>query len=44
VQFGSTLGSLAPIATGLAAGDLTTTYSDTVSHPGNAGFYRVIQE
>jgi hypothetical protein len=44
VQFGSTLGSLAPIATGLAAGGLTTTYSDTASHAGNAGFYRVIQE
>ena len=44
VQFGSTLGSLAPIATGLLSGGLTTTYSDTAIHAGNAGFYRVIQE
>jgi hypothetical protein len=44
VQFGSTPGSLAPIVTGLASGGLTTTYSDTTSHAGNAGFYRVIQE
>jgi hypothetical protein len=44
VQFGSTPGSLAPIATGLPSGGLTTTYSDTASHAGNAGFYRVIQE
>jgi hypothetical protein len=44
VQFGSTLGSLAPLTTGLASGGLTTTYSDTASHAGNAGFYRVIQE
>ena len=44
VQFGSTLGSLAPLTTGLASGGLTTTYSDTAIHAGNAGFYRVIQE
>jgi hypothetical protein len=44
VQFGSTPGSLAPTATGLPSGGLTTTYSDTASHAGNAGFYRVIQE
>lgn len=44
VQFGSTLDSLAPLVTGLASGGLTTTYSDTAVHAGNAGFYRVIQE
>ncbi|MCC6822762.1 MAG: hypothetical protein IT579_18690 [Verrucomicrobia subdivision 3 bacterium] len=44
VQFGVAPGSLAPLATGLASGGLTTTYSDTASHAGNAGFYRVIQE
>jgi hypothetical protein len=44
VQFGSTPGSLAPIATAWASGGLTTTYSDTATHAGNAGFYRVIQE
>ena len=44
VQFGSTVGSLAPLTTGLASGGLTTTYSDTAIHAGSAGFYRVIQE
>ena len=44
VQFGSTLSTLTPLATGLASGGLTTTYSDTAVHPGNTGFYRVIQE
>ena len=44
VQFGSTVGSLATLATGVASGGLTTTYSDTANHAGNAGFYRVIQE
>jgi hypothetical protein len=44
VQFGSILGSLAPLTTGWASGGLTTTYSDTAIHAGNAGFYRVIQE
>ncbi len=44
VQFGSTLGSLAPLVTGLASGGMTTTYSDTAAHVGNAGFYRIVQE
>ena len=44
VQFGNTLGTLAPQATGLASGGLATMYSDTTAHAGNAGFYRVIQE
>ena len=44
VQFGSTVGSLATLVTGLPSGGLTTTYSDTAAHAGNAGFYRVIQE
>jgi hypothetical protein len=44
VLFGSTLGSLAPLTTGLASGGLTTSYLDTATHAGNAGFYRVIQE
>jgi len=44
VQFGSTLSSLAPLTTNLPSGGLTTTYSDTAIHAGNAGFYRVIQE
>jgi len=44
VQFGSTLGSMAPIVTGLSSGGLSTTYSDMGVHAGNAGFYRVIQE
>jgi hypothetical protein len=44
VQFGSTVGSLAPLATGLPSDGLSTTYSDTSIHTGNAGLYRVIQE
>jgi len=44
VQFGTTPGSLAPLITGLPSDGLTTTYSDTAVHSGNAGFYRVIQE
>ena len=44
VEFGSTPGSLTPLATGLVSGGLSTTYSDTAIHAGNAGFYRVIQQ
>jgi len=44
VQFGSTLGSLATLTTGLVSGGLTTSYLDTATHTGNTGFYRVIQE
>jgi hypothetical protein len=44
VQFGSTLGSLATLATGVASGGLLTSYLDQAIHAGNAGFYRVIQE
>ena len=32
------------LTTGWASGGLTTTYSDTAVHAGNAGFYQVIQE
>jgi hypothetical protein len=44
VQFASTLGSWSSLTTGLPSNGLTTTYTDTDIHPGNAGFYRVIQE
>ena len=47
VKFASALGSptvWTTLTTGLASGGLTTTYSDTVVHGGNAGFYLVIQE
>lgn len=47
VRFAGSLGSptvWTSLATGLASGGLTTTYSDTAIHAGNAGFYRVIQE
>jgi hypothetical protein len=47
VRFASTLGSppiWTALATGLASGGLTTTYSDTTVHPGNTGLYQVIQE
>jgi hypothetical protein len=46
VKFSSTLGptaSWSSLATGLG-GDVTTSYLDTASHPGNTGFYRVMQE
>jgi hypothetical protein len=32
------------LVTGWVSGGLTTTYSDTAVHAGNAGFYQVIQE
>ena len=47
VKFASVLGSATAwtsLTTGWASGGLTTTYSDTAIHAGNAGFYRVIQE
>jgi len=47
VKFASTLGSptvWTSLTTGCASGGLSTTYSDTTIHAGNAGFYRVIQE
>jgi len=47
VQFASALGTnmtWTPLTTGLASGGLTTSYLDTASHTGNAGFYRVVQE
>ncbi len=47
VKFASALASptvWTSLITGWASGGLSTTYSDTTSHAGNAGFYRVIQE
>ena len=47
VRFASALGSptlWTTLTTGWASGGLTTMYSDTTIHTGNAGFYQVIQE
>ena len=47
VLFASALGvgtTWTPLITGLASGGLTTSYLDSVSHGGNQGFYRVVQE
>jgi hypothetical protein len=47
VLFTSTLGTTTtwtPLVTGLASGGLTTSYLDSASHSGNAGFYRVMQQ
>jgi hypothetical protein len=47
VQFATALGSptiWTPLATNLVSDSLSTTYSDTLTHGGPAGFYRVIQE
>jgi hypothetical protein len=47
VQFAATLGSSTiwtSLATGLAGAGLTTSYLDTATHSGSAGFYRVMQE
>ena len=47
VKFASALGSptvWSSLTTGWASGGLTTTYSDTTIHAGNAGFYQIIQE
>jgi hypothetical protein len=49
VQFASTLGSptvWTTLITGLAGapGSVETSYLDTATHPGSAGFYRVMQE
>lgn len=47
VKFAGALGSptvWTSLTTGWVSGGLTTTYSDTAIHVGNAGFYQVIQE
>ena len=47
VLFASALGTTTtwtPLVTGLASAGLTTSYLDTASHPGNTGFYRLVQE
>jgi hypothetical protein len=47
VQFAAALGSptvWTSLVTGLASGGLTTSYLDTATHAGKAGFYQVIQE
>ena len=47
VEFAATLGAptvWTPLTNNLPAVDLTTSYLDTVTHTGNTGFYRVVQE
>jgi hypothetical protein len=47
VLFASALGATTtwtPLITALPSGGLTTSYLDTATHSGNAGFYRVVQE
>jgi hypothetical protein len=47
VLFASTLGTSAvwtPLVTDLPSGGLITSYLDSASHSGNAGFYRVVQQ
>jgi hypothetical protein len=47
VLFANTLGATTTwttLTTGWPSGGLTTSYSDTATHSGNQGFYRVVQE
>jgi len=47
VEFGSAVSSptaWTSMASGLTSDGLTTSYLDTAVHPGNAGFYRIVQE